>query len=606
MSTTHLAINSANKKVKKKRMLSFSNKKKAPSSASTSSNVFEKFSSGSSISSSPTSSTSSSPITTTITQSKLSQIPANNQRLFNTSPSQNTTLNSSSAGSNTTTTTKENENPNDSALNWSKDSNCPQTTSTPSTKHRKVRSSSRTKSFIETHKHENEGSDSSLQHSYTEPRLQLEDLLQIDFGMPFNLFSEFNILHPYLSLYYLDYFTMINKMNTKLYCTTSLMLSMMNAAHTESKEANENNDQQEVGSNTSSMISSSGSSSYSYQTSRPGADPRQAAAAAPKPTIGYTIGATNALFKQRLYDDIDVFVDETSIDIKQNETLKKQLQLSTADLRFADYLIKHVNANRNMQQKNMSHNTPTLLSVKKTSSSFCEIDENTINNPSMLSSANWEGSDEWIRLNFKWYFYSLLGSMVKEDLCNETRYEAENLVSQLMSYDLTQQASYSSSSSSTISLANEVVDIDDYIERASTKTSERGSKKEQGLKSARYSSYSINAEKSSHKNSPKSRKSSIDQSVHSLNPTNSTLVSAQNYLNSTSTSHIAYHDDFNSQYLAEFKKTECYQTWADVNCSRLENNLFKLNEWLDADLKETNNMLSQLSVENTNQTGNYT
>ena len=49
--------------------------------------------------------------------------------------------------------------------------------------------------------------------------------------MPFNLFSEFNILHPYLSLYYLDYFTMINKMNTKLYCTTALMMSMMNAAN---------------------------------------------------------------------------------------------------------------------------------------------------------------------------------------------------------------------------------------------------------------------------------------------------------------------------------------------------------------------------------------
>ena len=85
--------------------------------------------------------------------------------------------------------------------------------------------------------------------------------------------------------------------------------------------------------------------------------------------IGYTIGATNVLFKQRLYDDIDVFVDETSIDMKQNEQLKRQLQLTTADLRFADYLIKNVNANRSMQPKS-SHNTPTLLSVKKTSNSF--------------------------------------------------------------------------------------------------------------------------------------------------------------------------------------------------------------------------------------------
>ena len=250
MSTTHLAIGSANKKVKKKRMLSFSNKKKSSATGS-----FEKFSSGSSISSSPTSSTSSSPITTTTTatgNSLLSQIPANNQRLHNNSP-HNSTLNSSSAGSNSTTT-KENENPNNNdSVNWSDSNNqrSPTTlTSTPSVKHKKVK----TKSFIEEDRQEN--SDSSLQHSYTEPRLQLEDLLQVDFGMPFNLFSEFNILHPYLSLYYLDYFTMINKMNTKLYCTTSLMLSMMNAAHSESQVTEEKvENQQEVGSNSSSMVS---------------------------------------------------------------------------------------------------------------------------------------------------------------------------------------------------------------------------------------------------------------------------------------------------------------------------------------------------------------
>ena len=39
---------------------------------------------------------------------------------------------------------------------------------------------------------------------YKERQIQLSELLQIDFGMPFNLFSEFNILHPYLSLYYLS------------------------------------------------------------------------------------------------------------------------------------------------------------------------------------------------------------------------------------------------------------------------------------------------------------------------------------------------------------------------------------------------------------------
>jgi hypothetical protein len=58
--------------------------------------------------------------------------------------------------------------------------------------------------------------------------------------------------------------------------------------------------------------------------------------------------------------------------MKQNDTLKKQLQLTTADLRFADYIIKHVNANRNLIQKT-SNNTPTLISVKKTSNNFNEI-----------------------------------------------------------------------------------------------------------------------------------------------------------------------------------------------------------------------------------------
>lgn len=154
---------------------------------------------------------------------------------------------------------------------------------------------------------------------------------------------------------------------------------------------------EDINSNSSSMASSSGCSSYTNPTPRafshrPGSNDNNQQ----NLTIGYTIGATNALFKQRLYDDIDVFVDETTIDLKQNEVLKKQLQLSTADLRFADYLLKHVNASRSSQQKAMSNqsssNTPTLLSVKKTSNSFSsEADDASMANPSLLSSSNWEG-----------------------------------------------------------------------------------------------------------------------------------------------------------------------------------------------------------------------
>lgn len=176
------------------------------------------------------------------------------------------------------------------------------------------------------------------------------------------------------------------------------MLSMMSAANNPEAEpeAATVEPSEDINSNSSSMASSSGCSSYTNPTPRtsshrPGGHDNQQNLA-----IGYTIGATNALFKQRLYDDIDVFVDEATIDLKQNEVLKKQLQLSTADLRFADYLLKHVNASRSSQQKAMSNqsssNTPTLLSVKKTSNSFSsEADDASMANPSLLSSSNWEG-----------------------------------------------------------------------------------------------------------------------------------------------------------------------------------------------------------------------
>jgi hypothetical protein len=78
--------------------------------------------------------------------------------------------------------------------------------------------------------------------------------------------------------------------------------------------------------------------------------------------------------------------------------------------------------------------------------------------------------------------------MVKEDLCNELRQEADNLVNNLIALELKTQTSFSSSSSSTVSLANEVVDIDDYIERASIKSTAKNSPKENAsnLKSSRY------------------------------------------------------------------------------------------------------------------------
>lgn len=92
---------------------------------------------------------------------------------------------------------------------------------------------------------------------------------------------------------------------------------------------------------------------------------------------GFTIGASNFLFKQRrdLFDVI-VEIEGGKIDILDLE-LKRQLNLSTEDLRFADYLVKH-----------------TL----ETSSAGLNF----------LDGTCWQGGDEWLRYQFKVYILHLL------------------------------------------------------------------------------------------------------------------------------------------------------------------------------------------------------
>ncbi|KHN79040.1 Late secretory pathway protein AVL9 -like protein [Toxocara canis] len=94
----------------------------------------------------------------------------------------------------------------------------------------------------------------------------------------------------------------------------------------------------------------------------------------------YCIGATNALFTQRR-DSIDVIVTmsedgEGDVDIVNTE-LRRALSLTAADLRFADFIIKGVDANG--------------------------------------QSANWEGGDEWVRLQMRAYLLSLMAT-VRADL----------------------------------------------------------------------------------------------------------------------------------------------------------------------------------------------
>ncbi|CAL1530920.1 unnamed protein product [Lymnaea stagnalis] len=96
----------------------------------------------------------------------------------------------------------------------------------------------------------------------------------------------------------------------------------------------------------------------------------------------FVLGATNVLFKQRR-QLIDVFIEiqDGKLDIRDKE-LQKQLNLTTADLRFADYLVKTVTDDR-----------PGLF----------------------LDGTEWEGSDEWVRAQFKHYLNSLLSTVVADD-----------------------------------------------------------------------------------------------------------------------------------------------------------------------------------------------
>uniref|UniRef100_A0A3P8UJK5 AVL9 homolog (S. cerevisiase) n=1 Tax=Cynoglossus semilaevis TaxID=244447 RepID=A0A3P8UJK5_CYNSE len=97
---------------------------------------------------------------------------------------------------------------------------------------------------------------------------------------------------------------------------------------------------------------------------------------------GFVAGATNILFhQQRHLSDAVVEVDEARILIQDPE-LRKVLSLTTADLRFADYLVKHVTENRD---------------------------------DVFLDGTGWEGGDEWIRAQFTLYLHSLLSSLFHED-----------------------------------------------------------------------------------------------------------------------------------------------------------------------------------------------
>lgn len=186
----------------------------------------------------------------------------------------------------------------------------------------------------------------------------------------------------------------------------------------------------------------------------------------------------------------------------------------------------------------------------------------------------WEGSDDWIRINFKWYIFSLLGCMVKEDLANSMRAEMESILfnnSELTS-TLNGLSSKSSSSSgesnsshnsSTLSLNNnnnptstntngagggEVVNIDDYIDKVTN-----------------------NSYNSSTENPTATASNKANSNINIL----STISNQYFYCLEELNSHMDYRDDFNSNYINELRKTNWFKVWFDVNRARVEKSLFK-------------------------------
>ncbi|XP_076360717.1 late secretory pathway protein AVL9 homolog [Tachypleus tridentatus] len=101
----------------------------------------------------------------------------------------------------------------------------------------------------------------------------------------------------------------------------------------------------------------------------------------------FVIGANNVLFKQKKHlFDVIVEIEESKVEVFDAD-LRKQLHLTTEDLRFADYLVKHVSEEKN---------------------------------DVFLDGTGWEGGDEWVRAQFKLYLLSLLRTAQLEDANKET------------------------------------------------------------------------------------------------------------------------------------------------------------------------------------------
>lgn len=104
---------------------------------------------------------------------------------------------------------------------------------------------------------------------------------------------------------------------------------------------------------------------------------------------GYLVGATNILFKQKQQlADVLVEVEGARLETQDAE-LRRQLHLTTEDLRFADFVVRHVAEER--------HDV-------------------------FLDGVGWEGGDEWIRSQFRVYLLCLLRTSLLQDGSREAEH----------------------------------------------------------------------------------------------------------------------------------------------------------------------------------------
>ncbi|XP_014241990.1 late secretory pathway protein AVL9 homolog [Cimex lectularius] len=103
---------------------------------------------------------------------------------------------------------------------------------------------------------------------------------------------------------------------------------------------------------------------------------------------GYLLGATNVLFKQKKnLADVVIELENGIIECPEQD-LKRALTLSTEDLRFSEFLVRHVSA------------TCTKYDV-------------------YADGVGWEGSEDWIRAQFLAYTLCLLRTSLLQEGCKE-------------------------------------------------------------------------------------------------------------------------------------------------------------------------------------------